>query len=205
MSEAQRWAPCDLGSDPASPHLARQLWYNESKANKDLYTVDYAALYLNTVRPAILASDPEGRPFGAKPPEPKRRCSPKLGDTTRCYNTMRADHLPRTPSPLLVLAVDSSPSNGLLSIDPYVKRWGDVGAWSWGDVHYYHYDVDCEDPTTYPKGAARQIETYCEPLAPGCISRSVATFALENGSSLRLGARLPVIPVVPRVPPSPCG
>jgi len=47
--------------------------------------------------------------------------------------------------------VDSSPSNGLLSSQPYVKRWGDVQAWSWGDVHYYNYAADCEDITTYPK------------------------------------------------------
>ena len=64
----------------------------------------------STIRPAILAADPDRHPF-----------------------------------------VDSSPSNEILSEDPYVKRWGDVGAWSWGDVHYYHYDADCEDPSTYPQ------------------------------------------------------
>ena len=47
--------------------------------------------------------------------------------------------------------VDSSPSNELISSVPYVKRWGDVQAWSWGDVHYYNYDADCEDPTSYPR------------------------------------------------------
>ena len=47
--------------------------------------------------------------------------------------------------------VDSSPSNGLISHFPYVKRWGsDVGSASWGDTHYYNYMVDCEDHTTYP-------------------------------------------------------
>ena len=54
-------------------------------------------------------------------------------------------------------AVDTSPSNGLLSEgDPYVKRWGvtstkaHASAGSWGDIHYYNYQADCEDPDTYP-------------------------------------------------------
>jgi beta-mannosidase len=46
--------------------------------------------------------------------------------------------------------VDSSPSNGLLSSRPYVKRWGEPQAVSWGDIHYYNYESDCEDPNTYP-------------------------------------------------------
>jgi beta-mannosidase len=46
--------------------------------------------------------------------------------------------------------VDSSPSNGLLSTRPYVKRWGDTQAGSWGDIHYYNYEADCEDPSSYP-------------------------------------------------------
>ena len=46
--------------------------------------------------------------------------------------------------------VDSSPSSGLISASPYAKRWGDVQATSWGDAHYYNYNDDCEDVTTYP-------------------------------------------------------
>ncbi|RLN52524.1 hypothetical protein BBJ28_00022544, partial [Nothophytophthora sp. Chile5] len=38
--------------------------------------------------------------------------------------------------------VDTSPSNGLYSIDPYVKRWG--------DVHFYDYKSDCQDYRMYP-------------------------------------------------------
>ena len=57
-------------------------WYNESKANRDLYLADYVKLYLDTMRPALAAADPDGRPF-----------------------------------------VDSSPSNGLVASEPYVKRW----------------------------------------------------------------------------------
>jgi hypothetical protein len=52
--------------------------------------------------------------------------------------------------------VDTSPSNGLLSREPYVKRWGatssqaDAAAGAWGDIHYYNSAADCEDPSTYP-------------------------------------------------------
>ena len=99
-------------------------WYNESKANRDLYLTDYAKLYLDTMRPAIAAADPDGRPF-----------------------------------------VDSSPSNGLVSAVPYVKRWNGNGAGgadsaqaaSWGDVHYYNYEADCEDPDSYPLGSPLKV------------------------------------------------
>ena len=37
--------------------------------------------------------------------------------------------------------VDSSPSNGVLTRRPYIKRWGDVQSPSFGDVHYYNYDA----------------------------------------------------------------
>ena len=45
---------------------------------------------------------------------------------------------------------------GLISSSPYVKRWGNVSpksdpaAGSYGDVHYYNYQADCEDASTYP-------------------------------------------------------
>ena len=105
-----------------------------------MYVADYAKLYADTIRPAIVAADADSRPF-----------------------------------------VDSSPSNGLLSVAPYVKRWGaNPQAASWGDVHYYNYDADCEDPTTYP--LARFIsehgfqsfpsyETYAPVTAPQDRSR----------------------------------
>lgn len=55
----------------------------------------------------------------------------------------------------------------MLSLDdPYIKRWGNAdiraapnhSASSWGDAHYYNYDADCEDPSTYP--AARFISEH---------------------------------------------
>lgn len=47
--------------------------------------------------------------------------------------------------------VDSSPSNGLLSNDPYAKKWGAASTEVAGDVHFYNYDMDCEDYSLYPK------------------------------------------------------
>ena len=43
--------------------------------------------------------------------------------------------------------VDTSPSNGVVSSAPYVKRWGwtstkrDASAGAWGDIHYYNYQA----------------------------------------------------------------
>lgn len=54
--------------------------------------------------------------------------------------------------------VDSSPSNGVISSDPYVKRWGTASSSSWGDIHYYNYFSDCEDPDSYP--AARFVSEH---------------------------------------------
>ncbi|CEG37999.1 hypothetical protein, variant [Plasmopara halstedii] len=46
--------------------------------------------------------------------------------------------------------VDTSPSNGLYSIDPYVKRWGPSNGVAFGDVHFYDYEKDCQDYRMYP-------------------------------------------------------
>jgi len=54
--------------------------------------------------------------------------------------------------------VDSSPSNGLISTEPYAKRWGAASTPLAGDVHFYNYDCDCEDPASYPQ--ARFISEF---------------------------------------------
>lgn len=55
-------------------------WFPESRSNVNLFSVDYTALFVETVRKAVVAVDP-GMPF-----------------------------------------VDSSPSKGVYSLDPYTKR-----------------------------------------------------------------------------------
>jgi len=47
--------------------------------------------------------------------------------------------------------VDSSPSNGIIESDPYVKQWGAASTASAGDVHFYDYSSDCESPSMYPR------------------------------------------------------
>lgn len=47
--------------------------------------------------------------------------------------------------------VDSSPSNGLISTEPYAKLWGQASTAEAGDVHFYNYAMDCQDYTGYPQ------------------------------------------------------
>ncbi|KAG7379906.1 hypothetical protein PHYPSEUDO_008028 [Phytophthora pseudosyringae] len=54
--------------------------------------------------------------------------------------------------------VDTSPSNGLYSADPYVKRWGPTNGVAFGDVHFYDYNNDCQDYRMYPR--ARFISEF---------------------------------------------
>jgi beta-mannosidase len=46
--------------------------------------------------------------------------------------------------------VDSSPSNGIISSDPYVKQWGTASTAKAGDTHFYDYSSDCESYSMYP-------------------------------------------------------
>ena len=50
-----------------------------------------------------------------------------------------------------IVWVDSSPSNGLISTDPYVKIWGQASTAQQGDVHFYDYSCDCEDFRSFPE------------------------------------------------------
>ncbi|KAJ8525026.1 hypothetical protein ON010_g16090 [Phytophthora cinnamomi] len=54
--------------------------------------------------------------------------------------------------------VDTSPSNGLYSVDPYVKRWGPTNGVAFGDAHFYDYNNDCQDYRMYPR--ARFISEF---------------------------------------------
>lgn len=46
--------------------------------------------------------------------------------------------------------VDSSPSNGLLSYEPYAKKWSLASQSAAGDMHFYDYTMDCEDSGSFP-------------------------------------------------------
>jgi beta-mannosidase len=46
--------------------------------------------------------------------------------------------------------VDSSPSNGIISSDPYVKQWGTASTPHAGDTHFYDYSSDCEAYSMFP-------------------------------------------------------
>lgn len=46
--------------------------------------------------------------------------------------------------------VDSSPSNGLLSVEPYVKLWSQASTSAAGDMHFYDYNMDCENWSEFP-------------------------------------------------------
>ena len=46
--------------------------------------------------------------------------------------------------------VDTSPSNGVISLDPYTKVWGDPFNETVGDTHHYDFESDCEDYETIP-------------------------------------------------------
>lgn len=97
-------------------------WFSASQTNRDLYIADYAKLYADTVYPALHAVD------GA----------------VAAAGSAEAALLQR-------VWVDSSPSNGLVSVDPYVKKWGSNWDPLEGDVHFYDYACDCEAPDSFPK------------------------------------------------------
>lgn len=52
----------------------------------------------------------------------------------------------------------SSPTNGVISEDPYVLMWGPVWDTRYGDVHYYNYDFLCTNESEFPN--ARFVSEY---------------------------------------------
>lgn len=63
-------------------------------------------------------------------------------------DTIRAALLEVDPG---ITWVDTSPSYGPISTEPYVKAWGNVQDGRRGDVHFYNYDADALDRATYPR------------------------------------------------------
>jgi beta-mannosidase len=86
-------------------------WYDASRANRELYSNDYTALFVDTVRDALLGVSPG------------------------------------------ITYLDSSPSKGAIASGPdfYVKRWGDVGDWKRGDVHFYTTTDNALNVSTFPR------------------------------------------------------
>mmetsp|Transcript_3548 Transcript_3548/g.10315 ORF Transcript_3548/g.10315 Transcript_3548/m.10315 type:complete len:929 (-) Transcript_3548:2692-5478(-) len=89
-----------------------------SQVNPSLYAVDFARLFLDTIRPIVHVTGPD-------------------------------------------IYVDTSPSNGLYSTDPYVKRWNVADGTRegssatndprFGDVHFYNYSANGFDAMSYPR------------------------------------------------------
>lgn len=106
-----------------------------------------------------------------------------------------------------------SPSNGLVSREPYVKRWGDPYSPQYGDLHYYDYYADCEDPDTFPSSrfvsefgfqSLPSVETYRQALAPQDLRRDshVLSFRQRHGDGNAqlehmISLHFPLPPVAP--------
>ena len=74
--------------------------------------------------------------------------------------------------------VDSSPSNGLISTEPYSKLWGSASTAVAGDVHFYNYDMDCEDYSLYPE--ARFISEFGFQSQPSFLTYEPVTSEAEG-------------------------
>ena len=131
-------------------------WYKESREQRDVFIADYVKLYVEVVVPAIRAADADGRPVvdtspsnglisgGQNTAGKGREASKGREAGTAAGNEMSRAH---------------SGGDGVARPDlsPYVKRWGVTSAkrvgsnaGSFGDIHYYNYQADCEDASSYP-------------------------------------------------------
>ena len=79
--------------------------------------------------------------------------------------------------------VASSPSNGPLSLDPFVQRWGDPNNYQYGDVHFYPDPAqhDFADEATWPR--ARFVS---ETGFPSLASRWTMEAGSGNASDVRI-------------------
>jgi beta-mannosidase len=105
-------------------------WFNETRDNLALYAVDYQKLFV----------DMEG---------------------IRGMITMSSDNNNDNDiSSGSTVYLDGSPTNWMFPTDnktssgtSWVKRWGNVGSKSTGDIHFYDYTNDWLDAATYPSSA----------------------------------------------------
>jgi beta-mannosidase len=148
-------------------------WFPESLQNRDLYVSDYSKLYGGTVYPALSAvlGDISAASSSGKCHFISVSCSSWVSLTSNSNVQSSA-----------VAWVDSSPSNGLISAAPYAKRWGAASTPSAGDVHFYDYACDCEDPASYPQ--ARFISEFGFQTMPSFLTyRPISTQPDWNASS----------------------
>ena len=87
-------------------------WFEPAYTNRDLYVADYVKLYADTIYPALMSVD-------------QQRVDSEKSSSARLQRAW----------------VDSSPSNGLKSWDPYVKLWQQASTAEAGDVQYVHLCV----------------------------------------------------------------
>ena len=64
--------------------------------------------------------------------------------------------------------IDSSPSNGLISTNPYAKLWGSASTADAGDMHFYDYNCNCESYKSFP--AARFVSEFGFQVMPSFVS-----------------------------------
>ncbi|KDO23452.1 hypothetical protein SPRG_11371 [Saprolegnia parasitica CBS 223.65] len=84
--------------------------------------------------------------------------------------------------------LDSSPSNGVLSTSPYVKRWENTSSVDDGDVHYYNIVRDCMDWTQYP--AARFVSEFGFQSMPSAVAWATVTDASDWATTDAMRAML---------------
>jgi len=104
-------------------------WFNETRDNLALYAVDYQKLFV----------DMEG---------------------IRGVITMSSNNVENNIGSGSTVYLDGSPTNWMFPTDnqtssstSWVKRWGNVGSTSTGDIHFYDYTSDWLDAATYPSSA----------------------------------------------------
>jgi beta-mannosidase len=121
-------------------------WYPESKTNRELYTNDYTALFVDTVRAALRGVGAGVAYVDSSPSKVRGERGGGEGGGGRAGRAPLRAHAHR-PHPTLLLVQGTHVDDG----DFYVKRWGDVGGSQKGDVHFYTTKDDALNVTTYPR------------------------------------------------------